>query len=115
MVSNTVEICWKTLRSVSPKTGKGVNSSPELEDYREYDDGDGKEREKVHRFPTLKASTDRPDRRKRGKEMLKKEGEVKAMQKKIDGLMWARNEYTEKRKQEKVEMEENKNQEKRTR
>ena len=44
------------------------------------DDGDGEER--VPRSPTPVSSTGRPDERKRGKEKLKREGEVEAMKKK---------------------------------
>ena len=64
------------------------------------------------RSPTLASSTGLSDRRKRGKEKLKREVEVDAMKKNINELVRTRNEFAEKMKQEKLEMGERKNLEK---
>lgn len=78
---------WKpTNGDGSPKTEKCDNSSPDMED-GEDDDGYGEERERTLRSPAPASIIGWPKRSKRGKEKLKREGEVEAMKKKIDGLM----------------------------
>lgn len=57
----------------------------------------------------------RPDGRKQLKEMLKIQRAAEAMKNKIAELMKSRHEYADKRKQEKLNMEERKLQEKRMR
>ena len=68
----------------TPKTEKCSNSSPEME-YGEDDGGDGEERERVPKSPAQASITGWPDMSKRGKEKLKREGEVGAMKKRSMG------------------------------
>lgn len=96
-----------------PKHGRSWNiSSPKLDDGEE-DDGDGEDR--VARSPTPPSSVERPGGRKGSKEMLKRQAELKALKSKIDELIKSRNEYAEKRRQEKLEIEKNKLKKKRAR
>lgn len=72
---------WKSRNdNASPKTEKCNNSSSKMDD-GDDDDGDGEEREKMPTNPSPASSMGQPDKRKRLKGKLKREGEVEAMKK----------------------------------
>lgn len=120
--SSGLQHCWNFLEGHEkwksrncdgcPKPGKGNNSSSEMND-GEADDGDGDQRERVPRSPTLVSSIGWPCRRKRGNDKFMRKGEVEAMKKKNDEFIKTKNEYADKGKQEKMEIKEKKIQEKR--